>query len=718
MGDGVLPLNTMAPLTKDSIEVAGSAAEIAAPRPTAQSKPAAAAAGHLRSDALSLEVPVKVHGSRVSDAPNGAAPRTEPFEEQTSTMIVFPHGCVIRMSTAVNVGQMLVVTNLKTRQDAICRTVKVRTFTNMQSYVEVEFTHKQEGYWNAQFSANAPAVAAPVLPPPPASSSAPTSISAPPASVPAPLEKQAYVPATAPAEPVIATIQKPAFVPPPPPPPAIAPPVTPAPVANTSHVAPLPPPTFVPPPPPPVPPVVQSTYVAPPPAPPVAKQESSFVWIGTQEEVQPAASATSITKPGAPSLSPRPAAPVRQAPPLEIPKLEIPKLEIPKVELPKAEISKPAASVEEMLFPPSSSATPFSTALEPAPVAPLTMSELRGDAPVAAAIAPGDSVRAAEPQQSGSVQEKPAESSRAVFGSLSGGASFGASRTASPEAFGSRLDSAIGSSEDSQGPGKSTNWMLIAVCLGVLFACVAGGVLYFRSQSNGGANANSLTRPQSTSQSQEVSAEQSALQNSAQGTPVNGPVATAIPSGAPTVTVSAGTANSSGSSAKTNSAVKQTVNKIASLMSGTDDHPVTAQRSDASTPGAAPSVDAAPAIESSDGNALGGIIPSSPVAAPVAPEIRPEGPVVIGGKVAEPKLIYRALPVYPVNAKQAGVAGDVVVKTTIDQKGGVVDMHVVSGPLMLRQAALDALHRWKFEPSKLDGQPIAVQMLVTIRFSR
>ncbi len=81
-------------------------------------------------------------------------------------MIVFPQGSVIRMSTAVTVGQMLVVTNLKTRQDAICRVVKVRTFTNMQGYVEVEFTHKQEGYWGVQFSAGSPV--APVAAAPPA----------------------------------------------------------------------------------------------------------------------------------------------------------------------------------------------------------------------------------------------------------------------------------------------------------------------------------------------------------------------------------------------------------------------------------------------------------------------------------------------------------------------------------------------------------------------
>src|ERR1700735_1825497 len=116
-------------------------------------------AGQVHSDAVSLEVSLKVHGSKVTTPGNGAAPQTEPFEEQTSSMIVFPHGGVLRMSTAVNAGQMLVLTNLKSRQDAICRVVKVRTYSNLQGYVEVEFTHKQPGYWSVYFPSEGPAIA-------------------------------------------------------------------------------------------------------------------------------------------------------------------------------------------------------------------------------------------------------------------------------------------------------------------------------------------------------------------------------------------------------------------------------------------------------------------------------------------------------------------------------------------------------------------------------
>jgi protein TonB len=99
-----------------------------------------------------------------------------------------------------------------------------------------------------------------------------------------------------------------------------------------------------------------------------------------------------------------------------------------------------------------------------------------------------------------------------------------------------------------------------------------------------------------------------------------------------------------------------------------------------------------------------------------SPEMRPEGPVKIGGNVKEPKLISSVLPQYPPAARASGQQGDVVVETTIDKSGNVVRMHVISGPASLRGAAMDALRRWKYEPSRLDGEPVEVQMQVTIRF--
>src|SRR5271169_519492 len=126
----------MTPL-KDTLELATPVAEAATTQANERPK---SESGQLRADAVSLDVPVKIHGSRVTDVVLGVTPHTEPFEEQTNTMIVFPQGGVLRMSTVVSVGQ-------------------VRACPNNQNYVEVEFTHRQPGYWGVHFSSDGPELA-------------------------------------------------------------------------------------------------------------------------------------------------------------------------------------------------------------------------------------------------------------------------------------------------------------------------------------------------------------------------------------------------------------------------------------------------------------------------------------------------------------------------------------------------------------------------------
>jgi outer membrane biosynthesis protein TonB len=52
----------------------------------------------------------------------------------------------------------------------------------------------------------------------------------------------------------------------------------------------------------------------------------------------------------------------------------------------------------------------------------------------------------------------------------------------------------------------------------------------------------------------------------------------------------------------------------------------------------------------------------------------------------------------------------------IDTEGNVVEMQVISGPPLLIHAALDAVRQWKYEPTYLNDQPIAVQLIVTVTF--
>ena len=119
------------------------------------------------------------------------------------------------------------------------------------------------------------------------------------------------------------------------------------------------------------------------------------------------------------------------------------------------------------------------------------------------------------------------------------------------------------------------------------------------------------------------------------------------------------------------------------------------------------------------GGVLGGVIggSGSVPAAPIAPkENRPKAPIRVGGNIRAPKAILQPKPDYPVVAMQARIQGVVTIDAVLDEHGNVQEMKIVSGPPLLYQAALDALKRWKYEPTYLNDQPVPVQLLVTITF--
>jgi TonB family protein len=79
--------------------------------------------------------------------------------------------------------------------------------------------------------------------------------------------------------------------------------------------------------------------------------------------------------------------------------------------------------------------------------------------------------------------------------------------------------------------------------------------------------------------------------------------------------------------------------------------------------------------------------------------------------------IKREKPPYPYLAQKAGVTGQVVVEVVVNEEGRVTESRAVSGPLLLREAAVNAARSWKFRPfrpTKLDGIP--VQAVGTITF--
>jgi protein TonB len=73
-------------------------------------------------------------------------------------------------------------------------------------------------------------------------------------------------------------------------------------------------------------------------------------------------------------------------------------------------------------------------------------------------------------------------------------------------------------------------------------------------------------------------------------------------------------------------------------------------------------------------------------------------------------------PVYPAIAKAAHVEGTVVVEAVISRTGTIESLRVVSGPLMLQQAALDAIRAGRYQPFRLNGEPTEVQTKITVNF--
>jgi len=78
---------------------------------------------------------------------------------------------------------------------------------------------------------------------------------------------------------------------------------------------------------------------------------------------------------------------------------------------------------------------------------------------------------------------------------------------------------------------------------------------------------------------------------------------------------------------------------------------------------------------------------------------------------------HRVAPVYPPIAKAARIQGTVVFQIQVGATGKVESVKVVSGPAMLRQAAIDCLKQWTFNPFEKDGAPVAASGKVSIEFS-
>jgi protein TonB len=143
-----------------------------------------------------------------------------------------------------------------------------------------------------------------------------------------------------------------------------------------------------------------------------------------------------------------------------------------------------------------------------------------------------------------------------------------------------------------------------------------------------------------------------------------------------------------------------------------ESHPEPGVAADAvASPGESVSVDA---------GLPGGFGAALSVSVPQAPETRrasPQVPLRVGQGVREPRKILDVTPLYPAIAVSARVQGAVILEAVINERGAVERVKVLRSVPLLDGAAMDAVSRWRYTPTLLNGTPVAVLMTITINFT-
>jgi TonB family protein len=109
-----------------------------------------------------------------------------------------------------------------------------------------------------------------------------------------------------------------------------------------------------------------------------------------------------------------------------------------------------------------------------------------------------------------------------------------------------------------------------------------------------------------------------------------------------------------------------------------------------------------------------GDAPQEMIFAPAPPP--DEKALHVGGAIKPPVKLVDVRPVYPAEARAAGIKGVVIIEARIGADGSVEDAHVIKSIPPLDQAAIDAVKQWKFVPTLMNGVPMPVIMTVTIDF--
>ena len=102
---------------------------------------------------------------------------------------------------------------------------------------------------------------------------------------------------------------------------------------------------------------------------------------------------------------------------------------------------------------------------------------------------------------------------------------------------------------------------------------------------------------------------------------------------------------------------------------------------------------------------------------PVAEPKLAAGKVKVSSGVAQGLLVHQVTPQYPLQARESGIHGTVVVEAVIGKDGSVRSVKAVKGNPLLVKPALDAVKQWRYKPYYLNGEPIDAETQISVNFN-
>lgn len=677
-----------------------------------------------RLQTLCIEVPVTVQGSRNTHP-------SAPFLEETRTVIVFPQGAVLRLSEIVVQGQIVIVQNMRVKQEVACRVISSKPGATAKGYVELEFTQPAPGFWGISFPGEA------IAPRPAVPEASTEVVKAPTVSAPMSASPIAQAPTAPMASAEIAMPLSPMHAP------AKLTPETTL-ELNAAIAA-----SFA---------NLREAVMKP--------QSSESAKPAPVERKEPVARPVTESRPASVSET-RPssiyetnlekkATPVTVAPPAQ------------KAAMPPAgrSVAPPASA------PTNSTMRPMPETATTSPTMPQSaarsesrqQSISREPAPVSLADSMVESadelmVQPRKSSQRGAQSDtltdwrsapKPLEApssslavdSRRASGLASQGLTVMSDLGAAPD-FGNQLLSAKAAEHSRSGRNK----MILAAAAAIVIAAGAGSYFWYAKTHKASATASIPANQPGTVAGAGVA---SAAPNSVTpNTAASNPQSTANGAGAPAPGSRQANNSGPGNSAANNSAPSKSAASNPALKNSgapsSDKHtadskpndappvasnkrqpnvlpmniaaPTAPTRNRAQNTVAAPDLGSGTPPTNSNANApmMGTIISSS---MPPAPPPAASGSFAGTSVVREAKLISSVQPIYPKMAAVRGDSGVVTVEATVNEQGKVVAARAVDGPASLRTAAAEAVSAWRYQPATLNGKPIVVHVTVKLMFKK